>query len=268
MDVAIHSFQAQRPFLRDTVAFSRDLNGAATDLRAALPTVNDALEVGTPVTRRSVELQNQLRDAMGALNDLASAPTTNGALRGLTATVTTLQPTLRYLGPFVTGCNYWNMFWTFAAEHLSSPDATGSTQRTILNGGDDQDDNLSSNMGANEFATGRGVHKPGGIQQMLHGNYYGAAVNPQGQVSCEIGQQGYYYSANKYDNSQGNFYRRAVVDDHNSRPATDPAIGPTFRRFDKEGKGVGLNSPTLPAGETFTRTPGGQGALTDIEQGR
>jgi ABC-type transporter Mla subunit MlaD len=265
MDTAIRSFRVQRPFLADTAAFSEDLDAAATDLRAALPTVNDALEVGTPVTRRSVALSDELEGTMVALRDLAAAPATNGALRGLTATVTTLQPQLRYLGPFVTVCNYCNMFWTFAAEHLSSPDATGTTQRTLLNTGDRQDDNLSSSMGANEFANGRNV-QPEGIRQFLHGNYYGAAVNDEGKASCEIGQQGYAYSANKYDDTPDKWYRRTVVEDHNGRPPTDEPIGPTFKRFDKDGKGSGLNRLEVPPGQTFTRRPGGRGALTDNDR--
>ena len=41
------------------------------------------------------------------------------------ATVTTLQPQLRFLGPYITVCNYWNIFWTFVAEHFSGEVPTG-----------------------------------------------------------------------------------------------------------------------------------------------
>ena len=49
----------QRPFLEHTAALSRDLDTATTELRGALPTVNSALRVGTPVQRRSVDAQRQ-----------------------------------------------------------------------------------------------------------------------------------------------------------------------------------------------------------------
>ena len=127
------SLRVQRPFLEHTAALSRDLDTAATELRGALPTVNSALRVGTPVQRRSVALNDDLQGALGSLEDLVKAPSTLGSLRGLTATVGTLQPQVRYLGPFVTVCNSWNIFWTFAAEHLSAPDDTGSSQRALLN---------------------------------------------------------------------------------------------------------------------------------------
>ena len=65
-----------------------------------------------------------LKGALTALQDLAEAPGTNLALRALTATVTTLNPQLRYLGPYVTVCNYWNYFWTFDGEQFSEDDPT------------------------------------------------------------------------------------------------------------------------------------------------
>ena len=70
------SLRVQRPFLEHTAALSRDLDTATTELRGALPTVNSALRVGTPVQRRSVALNDNLQGALGALEDLVKAPTT------------------------------------------------------------------------------------------------------------------------------------------------------------------------------------------------
>ena len=154
LDVATESLRVQRPFLEHTAAFSRDLNAAASELPGTLPPLNRALEIGTPVTRRSVELNKDLQGAMDALRKLSEAPTTLGALRGLTDTENTLQPQLRYLGPYVTVCNYWNMFWTFTAEHFTAPDATGGSERALLNSAASQDDGIGS-QGANEFANGK-----------------------------------------------------------------------------------------------------------------
>ena len=122
--------------------------------------------------RRSVALNDNLQGALGALEDLVKAPTTIGSLRGLTATVGTLQPQLRYLGPFVTVCNSWNIFWTFAAEHLSAPDDTGSSQRALLNMATQAPgtDGIGSS-GANEFAHGKGA-LPGSADQYVHNNVY------------------------------------------------------------------------------------------------
>ncbi|MBA3327699.1 MAG: MCE family protein [Solirubrobacterales bacterium] len=257
------SLRAQRPFLRNTAAFSRDLSAAAGELRGALPIVNEALEVGTPVVRRSVGLNDDLQGTLRALRDLTDAPTTDTALRALTATVTTLQPQLRYLGPYVTVCNYWNTFWTFTAEHFTAPDSTGTSQRALLNSGAPQDDSLTS-QGANEFATGRNVLEPGGIRQFVHNNFYPSAVDRKGNADCEAGQQGYGYRGNAHDTTADGFYERTVVEPPPGRgPDFTGNQGPTFDRYGRNARGIGLNRATVPPGQTFTREPGGRGATVD-----
>jgi hypothetical protein len=252
------SLRVQRPFLEHTAALSRDLDTAATELRGALPTVNSALRVGTPVQRRSVQLNDALQGSLGALEDLVKAPTTTGSLRGLTATVNTLQPQLRFLGPYVTVCNYWNIFWTFAAEHLSAPDDTGSSQRALLNmGSTEPGTDGISNSGANEFAHGKGT-QPGKADQYLHNTFEGPAVDKNGNANCGAGQTGYVQASNPLrDKSVKGDPYQGVVTEH--FPVAGHRLGPTYAQFDKNGKGVGLNPDHVPAGETFTDRPGGTG---------
>ncbi|HEX2084103.1 MAG TPA: hypothetical protein VHF89_00340, partial [Solirubrobacteraceae bacterium] len=227
--------------------------------------LNRALEVGTPVQRRSVQLNDELQETMVALRDLARDPTTNGALRGLTATVTTLQPQLRYLGPFITGCNYWNIFWTTVAEHFSAPDPIGQSQRVLLNSADRQNDAVNA-FGANEPANGKlNPPDPEAIRQYAHTNTAGAnAITPDGRTDCTPGQQGYAYGANKHNDA---FYKRTVVDHVlNLFPGEAPVKGATFDTFDKEGRGHGQGPDRLPEGQTFTDVPGGRAAITQHEE--
>jgi virulence factor Mce-like protein len=258
LQAGTESLRVQRPFLEHTAALSRDLDTAATELRGALPTVNSALRVGTPVQGRSPQLYSGLQGSLGALNDLVRAPTTVGSLRGLTATVDTLQPQLRFLGPYVTVCNYWNIFWTFAAEHLSAPDDTGSSQRALLNMATQQpgSDGIGAS-GANEFAHGKGA-LPGNADQWVHNNVYGPAVNQNGDADCGAGQTGYIqaYNPMRDKSVKGDPYQGAVTE----RFPVKGRLGPTYATFDKNGKGSGLNPQHVPAGETFTDRPGGHGA--------
>ena len=265
LSVGTRSLQVNRPFLQDTALFARDLQGAARSLRSALPTVNRALAVGIPVTRRSTGLYEDLKPPLRALTRLAQAPTTTGALRGVEATVTTLQPQLRFVGPYVTVCNHFNSFWTFAAEHLSAPDLAGSGQRALLNMGPSALPGVGSNDGidgdaANEFAHGKVSDAPGAVEEQLHAGFYGSAIKDDGTAECEAGQQGYLGSANPFrDRSNGDPYQRVVVD----HPADyGVRVGRNYAHFDRAGRGTGLGPARGPAGETYTARPGGTGVDT------
>jgi len=242
LDVGTRSLVAQRPFLTDAAALGPDLSAAAVALRGALPALNQALVVGTRVTRRTPPLYAKLQGAMGALRNLAVAPTTNAALRGLTATVGTLQPTLRFLGPYVTVCNDWNTMWTFLAESMSAPATGGAALRNLINGG--PGDPLSK-QGETTPANGT---QGGNPPQFFHAQSYGAAVTNSGQADCEDGQRGYI--------------KRSPHAPPGYNIASDPhnevgyRAGPTYQHYTNSGPS-GLGPDHVPPGETFTRDPGG-----------
>jgi hypothetical protein len=232
MDAGIASFRVQRPFLADLTAFSKDFSGATHELRGALPEINPALETGTRVQRRVPELNKRLEGTFAALRDLTSAPSTNAALRALTATVTTLNPQLRFYGPYVTVCNAPNYFFTYLAEHFSEPDSTGQAQRALANSAGQQKNSLGA-MGADHPANGEQVKS--GNAQYLHGAPYGAAITPNGNADCEAGQRG-------FPERNARFYPKEYKIEQDAR--TPGAQGPTFK-----------GRARVPAGETYTNVP-------------
>jgi hypothetical protein len=232
MDTAVASFRVQRPFLDDLAVFGRDFSGATGALRAALPTLNHALEVGTPVQERVDGLNDELARTLVSVRELAEAPGTNAALRGLAATMRTLNPQLRFYGPYVTVCNGPNQFFTFLAEHFSELDSTGSAQRALLNTAGKQDNSITA-MEARAPANGENVKE--GTPQYAQDQPYGAAVGPDGRADCEAGQRGFIAR-------QARFYpkRFRIARD----PRTPGLQGTTFS-----------GRPRVPKGQTFSSVP-------------
>jgi virulence factor Mce-like protein len=237
MRVGIRSFRVQRPFLADTARFSRALRGAAAVMPGTLPGITDALQTGTPVQRRLPEMHDDLRLTLGALRDLAADERTIYALRGVTRLVDIVNPLVRFAGPYITVCNYWNYAWTNVSEHLTEPDPTGGSQRTLLNQAPRTRNPTAPSVGtigARQPSNGEEVVS--GSPMNLHSNLYTAAIDKNGNADCESGQRGYLEKLTHYNT------------DKNLKIVTDPRIpgnqGPTY-----------TGRPRVPEGQTFTRTP-------------
>jgi virulence factor Mce-like protein len=248
LDVSTDSLRTQQPFLADLTTFGQALAPATSELQAALPQLNPAIEAGTKTLSRTPSLDANLQQVMNALKQLALAPGTNVAVNALTATVDTLNPMIRYLGPYVTVCDTWNYFWTFIGEHFSQHTSYGFAERA----GFGQTGNSVAGTVVNDVAGTAPAWSPAngevqtaaapitdaltqGAPQYLHGQAYGAAVDNQGNADCETGQRGYVLKLNPFDP----LHRNLAVEAH-----TPGDQGPTYH---------GL--PHVPAGETFSRSP-------------
>ena len=235
LDVSTNSLSAQQPFLVDLGSLGNSLVSPTAELHAALPDINPAIEAGTTTLARTPALNSRLQQVMGALKDLALSPGTNVALNGLSSTVQTLNPMVRYLGPFQTVCNDWNYWWTFLSEHISEATSFGFAQRALLNQTNPLQANNVGTQGATAPVNGGVPDTPLGGNEYLHAQPYGAAVDAQGNADCETGQRGYPKKLNYFD-PQG---RDFATDQH-----TPGDQGSTFR-----------GRPRVPAGESFSRNP-------------
>lgn len=243
LSVSTDSLRAQTPFLRDFAVLGRYLAPATGSLRVALPVINPALEEGTRVLARTPVLDRGLQRVMAALRSLALAPGTNVAVSGLARTVATLNPMIRYLGPFVTVCNYWNYWFGNFADHISQPTTYGSAQRALLNiaGLPASNTAVGGQVGAVAPANGTDGSDTGplsgliGGREFAHSQPYGAAVDNQGNADCEAGQRGYVKRLNYFDPQR----RNLGTDIHN--PGNQ---GTTW-----------TGRLRVPRGETFSRAP-------------
>lgn len=239
--VGTDSLRAQRPFLTDLADLATDLNPATRELRAALPDINPALEAGTPVLRRSVKLSGELKKTLDAVHDLAVSPTTFQATFGLNKTARSLNPQLRFLGPYQTVCNYWGYFWTFIQEHLSEQDPYGYAQRTVLSSSSSIYPSNSVGAAGAAFPSNYDSFNPiteiRGEPEHLIAQTNGAAIDTAGNADCEAGQRGF---------PMGRYASAAVPAKYNIvTTAHSPGNqGPTYK-----------GRARVPAGQTYQREP-------------
>jgi ABC-type transporter Mla subunit MlaD len=238
----IRDLPAQRPFLRRLAGISDEVSATAAAIRTTARPVADALAEGIEVLPRTPAVNEDFDTALAAIRDFARSPTTNLVLDGLTATAQTLTPTLRYVGPHVTVCNYWNYWWTFLSDHLSEEDSTGTLERIAGKSAPRTDDSLTT-FGASEPVNGQGgdpiTQAFEGDPPELHAQFYGRAVDEQGNADCESGQRGYPKRLAEGMPPEFNI----AID-----PRTPGNQGTTF-----------TGRPRVPEGQTFSAEPAGRG---------
>ena len=234
--VSTQSLRVQQPFLVDLSSLGSKFAPATAELRVALPNIDPAIEIGTTTLARTPSLNAHLQQVMVALKNLALAPGTNIGINALSSTVSTLNPMLRYLGPYQTVCDDWNYFWTYLSEHVSEATSFGYAQRALLNTGNPMQTNNVGSQGATQPVNGGGSDSLlNGGNEYLHAQPYGAAIDNAGNADCETGQRGYPKRLNYFDPEHRDF----ATDVH-----TPGDQGPTFK-----------GRARVPAGETFSRNP-------------
>ena len=129
---AIPALRRSRPFLQHAAALGAPIQQSADELHAALPDLDAAVKSATPVSLRTPAFGKRLDSTLDAVDDLATDPGTYRALAGTQATVKTLQPQLRYYGPFITVCNYWDFFWPIVADAGSVKNSLGQSFHAIV----------------------------------------------------------------------------------------------------------------------------------------
>ena len=110
--VMIDTLPRQRPFLAELAELSRRLRPGVQQLRIALPSLNSAVQVGTPVLRRMPALNKELRKTLIQLRLLVDQSSTKLSFQRLEQTLDEAVPLLRWVVPSQTVCNYFNYWFT------------------------------------------------------------------------------------------------------------------------------------------------------------
>jgi len=117
---------ALRPFLRDTGRFFTAFKPGAKALGETSPTIEAALRAGIPALNRSPRLYQQLTPTAEALLDFQSAPGVFNGLDLLIDTNEVLAPSIKYIAPAQTTCNYLTLVFQQLASAFGQGNGEGN----------------------------------------------------------------------------------------------------------------------------------------------
>ena len=126
LDAGIESLPRQRPFLRNTEGLMVDLQPGVRALRTAAPVLSERSATGTEVLPKTPPLNRRLESLLQEVNVFADDPLVRPGIRHTTDLVKSLKPTLDYLAPTQTLCNYVTLWFRNISSLLSEGDRNGT----------------------------------------------------------------------------------------------------------------------------------------------
>ncbi|HEY5943184.1 MAG TPA: MlaD family protein [Solirubrobacterales bacterium] len=173
---------AVRPFLRNSARFFTALRPGVKALAETSPVIAESLHAGIPVLNASPVLNNQLQPTAEALVDFQEAPGVFNGLDLLIDTNRVLKPSLAYLTPSQTVCNYWTLAFRNIASATSEGNSNGHWLEFVSYGPPEGPNSLSSFAGAP-------ANDPADRRNHVHFNPNPQTAAPgQGNV-CEAGNE-------------------------------------------------------------------------------
>jgi ABC-type transporter Mla subunit MlaD len=196
LDVGIHDFPLQRPFLRNSAALFRELRPGVRTLPSSAPVLADALEFGTKTLPKTPPFNRRLANVFDALARTAEDPLVDRGLAQLTRTSRSLKPTLAFLTPAQTVCNYATLWFRNISSLLSEGDSNGTSQRFII---------IATPQGPNNEG-GPSAAPANGPDQAnhLHANPFPNTAAPGQTRECEAGNEPFAVGRTVIGNSPGN----------------------------------------------------------------
>ena len=196
LEVATATLPRIRPFLRNSEALFADLGPAAASLRANGPLLASALETGIPALRVAPDLNRQLPPIARSLLAFNDDPTVRTGLARLDQTGSILSPTLRFIAPAQSVCNYASLLLRNVGSMVTERNASGTWQRFIIF----EPPAGPNNEGGPSSAPANGP----GIKNFLHFNPYPNTAAPGQPRECEAGNEPYLVGRQVIGNVPGN----------------------------------------------------------------
>ena len=175
---------ALRPFLEDSARFFTALRPGVKALAKTSPVIAESLHAGIPVLNASPVLNNQLQPTAEALVDFQEAPGVFNGLDLLTDTNRLLKPSLSYITPSETVCNYWSLTFREIASAANEGNSNGNWIQFISYAPPEGPNSESS------FASAP-ADDPGDRENHAHFNPVPQTAAPGQDNVCEAGNEKY-----------------------------------------------------------------------------
>src|SRR3954470_17355218 len=175
---------AVRPFLVDSARFFTALRPGVKALAATSPIIAESLHAGIPVLNASPVLNEQLQPTAEALVDFQDAPGVINGLELLTDTNRVLKPSITYIAPSQTVCNYWTLTFRSIASAASQGNSNGNWLQFISYGPPEGPNSEST------FASAP-ADEAGDRANHLHYNPFPKTAAPGQENICEAGNEKY-----------------------------------------------------------------------------
>jgi ABC-type transporter Mla subunit MlaD len=195
LDAGIETFPRQRPFLANTEGLMRELRPGVRALRTAAPALSDALGAGIDVLPKTPPLNKRLESLLQELQTFSNDPLVPRGIQRTDDLVKSVGPTLNYLAPTQTVCNYVTLWFRNIGSLLSEGDRNGTWQRFMI---------VASPQGPNNEGGPSSGPANGPLQaNHLHTNPYPNTAAPGQPRECEAGNEPYLVGRNVTGNVPG-----------------------------------------------------------------
>jgi ABC-type transporter Mla subunit MlaD len=195
-----------RTFLGHSATLFADLRPGIKALSESSPTVAAAFETGADVLPGAPRLNAQLAPTARTLEAFAQNPGVKGGIKRSTQFFDLLNPTLQFVAPAQTVCNYATLLARNAQDLLSIGDGIGTAQRFLVMSAGQADSFTGVNAPNSENGPSSAPANSATFENnnYLHSNPYPNTASPGQTHECEAGNEPYIAGRTVIGNVPGN----------------------------------------------------------------
>jgi ABC-type transporter Mla subunit MlaD len=219
-DTLINTSPRISTFLKHNAALFADLRPGVHALDKTSPEIASALETGARVLPGAPSLNAQLAPTARSLEKFSTNPDVEGGISRATQTVNYLTPTLRFVAPAQSVCNYATLLFRNATSLFNIGDGIGTGQRFLVMSSPGGPNNETSPASGPADQVGNETN-PGGqaVANFLHSNPYPYTASPGQPHACMAGNEQYIDKQVVIGNPPGRLTITTEDQTHQQNPA-------------------------------------------------